>query len=488
MVIVEKLKQNKILLIIFVITLLLIVIGVTYSLYKILFVGKKEQVIDAGGLVFKYNEQSPGLNIGNDSILNDIEGKSQDDYFDFEVSLTSDKKTTINYIIAIDEDSVSTLTGDKVKIYLTDQNNNELVIPTRISELELDANKNNYKKLYNKQINQGENHLYRLRAWIDDSADLYIETSNDGTHTLEMPDVIYKFKINVYDTEKSHTAVEKLILLTNNKNESGLYTITHAADSTLQIGATEDITEYRYRGANPKNYVTFNNEVWRILGVFKADDGNGNIENRIKIIRNESIGNKYWNTDEVLSTSSYNNWVASTLRIELNGIYLTSLTNESQSMIESVKYYLGGYNDSFHSTQKMYYYERKASGSEYFYGTNPANWTGKVALMYASDYGYASANCETKSLYDYEENNSENDLRSCNDTNWLYNLKAYEWLLPQGSGNKRYAFYVHSTGRIGDYGSVNSNESSVRPTLYLKSNVKITGGSGTSSDPYTLGI
>ena len=54
----------------------------------------------------------------------------------------------------------------------------------------------------------------------------------------------------------------------------------------------KDITEYRYRGASPKNYVTFNNEVWRIIGVFPTDDGTGKIENRIKIIRNESIGNQ----------------------------------------------------------------------------------------------------------------------------------------------------------------------------------------------------
>ena len=64
-----------------------------------------------------------------------------------------------------------------------------------------------------------------------------------------------------------------LIKLTDNKNESGLYTVTHAADSNLQIGNTNSITEYRYRGANPKNYLSFNEETWRIIGVFPTDDG-----------------------------------------------------------------------------------------------------------------------------------------------------------------------------------------------------------------------
>ena len=68
-------------------------------------------------------------------------------------------------------------------------------------------------------------------------------------------------------------ATETLISQTDNLNESGLYTITHNADSTLQIGATESVTEYRY-----KNYVSFNNETWRIIGVFPTEDENGNIE------------------------------------------------------------------------------------------------------------------------------------------------------------------------------------------------------------------
>ena len=78
--------------------------------------------------------------------------------------------------------------------------------------------------------------------------------------------------------EMKKLATETLISQTDNLNESGLYTIVHSADSTLQIGATESVTEYRYRGASPKNYVTFNNETWRIIGVFPTEDENGDIE------------------------------------------------------------------------------------------------------------------------------------------------------------------------------------------------------------------
>ncbi len=477
---INKLKQNKLILIIFMISIILIITGVTYSLYEILFTGRKEQVIDAGGIVFKYNETSDGLILDNNSILDDTAGKSQEKYFDFEISLTSNKNTSINYIIAIDENDVSTLANDKVKVYLTNQDNIEIVSPISISQLEVDVNKNNYKKLYNKQINQGEKHLYRLRTWIDDTKDLYTSTSNDGNHTLEMKDVIYKFKVNVYtvlDNEETIiTGADTLIKLTDNKDNSGLYTITHPADNTLQIGATESITEYRYRGASPKNYVNFNNETWRIIGVFPTDDGTGNIENRIKLIKDQSIGNKYWDT------SQSNNWARpATLNTELNTTYLNSLDSTSKSMIGNTKYYLGGYNDT-PKIQKdvMYQYERKINGSTYYYGTNPNSWVGKLGLMYASDYGYAASDECTQTLYNY-------DNATCKNNNWLYNIKVNEWLLPQGASNSSNAFSVISGG-FATYGLVSSVQFAVRPVLYLISSAQITGGNGTSSSPYTLGL
>ena len=107
----------------------------------------------------------------------------------------------------------------------------------------------------------------------------------------------------------------------------------------------------------------------------------------------------------------------------------------------------------------------------------------KIALMYVSDYGYASSNCETKKLYA----SSTTDLRACNDTNWLYNIKETEWLLPQYSSSSYYAFGVYSDGFVSN-GGVYSYQFAVRPVVYLTSAVQITGGDGTESSPYTLGV
>ena len=286
----------------------------------------------------------------------------------------------------------------------------------------------------------------------------------------------------VGDLKKSGT--DTIIKLTNNKDNSGLYTITHPKDTTLQIGTNESVTEYRYRGASPKNYVTFNGEMWRIIGVFPTDDGTGKIENRIKLIRNESIGEYYWNT------SRTSNWGEATLNTYLNGDYYNTLTSEAQNMIGSAKYYLGGYNVYTQTSQDMYSYERKISGSDYYYGSNPTNWVGKLALMYESDYGYASANCETKKLYIGLNGSSSNDLRACNDTNWLYNIKVNEWLLSPFSTNSIGNGLIFIATSKGDIGSQYADlvQYATRPVLYLISSVQITGGNGTSSSPYTLGL
>ena len=278
--------------------------------------------------------------------------------------------------------------------------------------------------------------------------------------------------------------------LEDNKDNSGLYKILNAKDTTLQIGTNENTVEYRYRGKDPKNYVKFNNEVWRIIGIFPTDDGTGKIENRIKLIRNESIEKDFWN-----SGSDVNNWAESALQKKLNSMYLTGLTGEAKLMIDNAKYYLGGYNDYHISSIQMYNYERKVGGSEYYYtyGTyvNPANWIGKIGLMYVSDYGYASGNCESKALAS-GVSYSDTTLQKCNDTNWLYNLKTGEWLLTPYSKSNAKVYKLFEEGYIQEYytkyNSSYYNSQAVRPVLYLKSNVKITGGTGTNANPYTLSL
>ena len=482
---IKKLKQNKLVLIMFIIAILLIIMGVTYSFYKIKLEGQKTHFVSSDLISFTYKESENKIAITNMTPVSNTDGKKSN-YFEFSVSSNLVKDMSVDYEISILKTSTTNSFNESdIKAYLTDENDNSLVEPVIISELEDNSKITNAKTIYQNNFtynnsNEKQTHTYRLRIWLKNDVDLSkyttkTETENGTNVTLE--NHIFKFKVNVNTYESG--AANTLIALTDNKDNSGLYTITHEKDSTLQIGTNEGITEYRYRGASPKNYVTFNNEVWRIIGVFPVDDGTGNIENRIKLIRNASVGTQLWNSTQVSSTSSYNNWTGATLKTYLNTTYYNTLSNiDEQSMIGNAKYYLGGYTQSTGiSKDMMYQYERKISGSNtYYYGTNPNSWTGKIGLMYISDYGYSASDTCTSNLSSYND-------ETCTSNNWLYNIKKNEWLLPQRSNYSGDVFNIDADGLVG-FNSASNNNYAVRPTLYLKYNVQISSGDGTSSNPY----
>ena len=464
------------------VTLLCCVVLVSYAYYKIKLEGQKEHFVSSDLISFTYKEGEDKIAVTNVTPVSDTDGK-KGNYFEFNVSSNLVKDMSIDYEISILKTSTTnSFSEEDMKAYLTDKDDNMLVDPVVLSTLSDSSKITNAKVIYKNGFtynnsNEIQTHTYRLRVWLKNDADLSKYTTKtditDGTN-ITLPSYSFKFKVNVNTYDKT-TGADTLMKLTDNKDSSGLYTITHAKDSTLQIGTNEDITEYRYRGASPKNYVTFNNEVWRIIGIFPTDDGTGKIENRIKLIRNESIGNKYWDT------SNSNNWAKpATLNTELNTTYLNSLDSTAQNMISNTKYYLGGYNNTL-KIQKdvMYQYERKINGSTYYYGSNPNSWIGKLAFMYASDYGYAASDECTANLFDY-------DNATCKNNNWLYNIKVDEWILPQFANTSSVAFYVFSSGFVSNGSDVSEYQIAVRPVLYLISSAQITGGNGTSSSPYTL--
>ena len=507
-------KGIKISIILTLIGVVSLVTGITFAIYENTINAGKSQVIKTGIVNFTLTESTNGLVLDNLQELTDYEGMAQETFYEFTIKNTGN--TITDYEISLVDKPNSSYTGTilnekYIKVGLLKNNSEEIIVNLKdvnrlIDKVTLDVDKS---------VN------YKLRLWLD-----FGDLEDEAKEALVGQKIFLALKINgIQNMENITIATDKLIALTNNKDNSGLYTITHAKDSTLQIGNDKDIIEYRYRGASPKNHVTFNNEVWRIIGVFPTDDGTGNIENRIKLIRNESIGKDSWdegttaynytkndnlmllqdnnklkveylektNKYDVMLTApdacgGVNNWARpASLNTELNTTYLNSLDSTSKSMIGQTKYYLGGYESSSILTQDMYSYERKISGTAYYNDTNPNNWIGKIGLMYVSDYGYASSNC----------NNSTN-LESCNNQNWLNNIISLNTNYSDSltitasitsdawKGISSFYIYNHGIGHRQVCGT--GSDGQIFPTLYLKSNVLITGGDGTSSNPYKLSI
>ena len=274
--------------------------------------------------------------------------------------------------------------------------------------------------------------------------------------------------------------------------------IISLSGQTQGTGQVVNEKGYRYEGKNPNNYIWFNNELWRIIGVFDSAS-HGQSGNLVKIIREESIGGLAWHK------SNTNDWSASSLKSLLNGAYYDWESNKSsastycygfstsvpgncdyskigingtyRSMIQNVTWYLRGHSSSDATAESFYNYER-TTGT--IYSGRPTTTTGNIGLMYPSDYGYsvlASSCARTTNLSSYNSS-------SCAGQSWLYKT-GYEWTITPSSSAPNSVFYLVSSGYLG---SNAYSGSSVRPVLYLKSNVYVVDGNGSISDPYIIGM
>ena len=145
-------------------------------------------------------------------------------------------------------------------------------------------------------------------------------------------------------------------------------------------------------------------------------------------------------------------------------------------MIAKVVWKFGGMSDSTSSNwtaPNIYTAEQgtHVHSSNSSYGTPEV--LNYIGLMYASDFGYSALGCSRTT--------SMNSYSSCIANAWLYT--PYAWTLSPNSYNSYSVFYV----RYNYLFSLSANIGyAVRPSLYLKSNVYIAGGSGAPSDPYII--
>ncbi len=270
----------------------------------------------------------------------------------------------------------------------------------------------------------------------------------------------------------------------------------------------------RFIGANPNNYVSFNNELWRIIGVMNnIDDGTGTLESRLKIIRDESIGNYSWDNKangvgSSISDHGSNDWSDSALQQVLNSeaywnrtsgecpyggngatttcdFSNTGLTSEAKIMISNAVWNLGG-SIAFDDVTASTFYERERGTT--VYTGRPTEWTGQIGLVYPSDYGYATSGgstgrdtCLAMELYNWDSSSD------CYNNDWLYNSSNYQWTLTPDSSRSNNVFLVGILGLVGTY-YANHTNNAVSPVLYLSSNVRITGGDGSRDNPFQLSL
>ena len=279
----------------------------------------------------------------------------------------------------------------------------------------------------------------------------------------------------------------------------------------LKIDNTPD-QNIRYYGSDPNNYVSFNNELWRIIGVFG---------NNVKLIRSEKIGNLSWDSSESSINGGFgvNEWSQSDLKNYLNTMYYggTSVTcynrqnnqtttcptnkldETSKSLIDNHIWNTGAINwgDVYDSTTELFdtveFYNAErgsvngkiCSSGTYCNDTvtRTTTWTGYVGLPYITDYAYASSenDCNTKI--------DASSTHKCKNNNWMHygsTENDYTRYLSPGANpvSAGVVWVVFGDGSVSDY--LAAEPLSAFPTIYLKSNILIESGNGTSSNPYIL--
>ena len=352
---------------------------------------------------------------------------------------------------------------------------------------------------------------YYLWIWLDINEE--DESVMEQSFSLSLNGSCYEHKSTGAEMLIENANPSTLLYRDATDSQKGeMWTFSHEA--TEQVGAT---TDYRYIGNVPNNYITFNDEVWRIIGVFNG---------RIKIIRNDALSSMHFDYKKSgvgSSTFDYgsNDWADSQLMYMLNPSSYTlksgytlsenfikdgsgniiyqlgckpasiksgatsydctnntwSLNSRALSQISEATYYLGGSSEYSGLGATTYYnFERGTTvGSG-----RPINWTGLVGLMYSSDYAYTFANGVDDKCYT-DTRNCKRDYGGTPSNSWLYKSETAQWTISPDSSIS--VFYVDSTGS-GAYTTTNGSKG-VAPVVYLESGIKLQGN-GTSTEPYKI--
>ena len=377
---------------------------------------------------------------------------------------------------------------------------------------------------------------YVFLMWISETCtgDIANCTSSDNQFKYVGKSFSFNIKLETAtktkkDLTRKVSAAGTITTLYNNATKTPVTnnSITYQYDTTHKL--MKDVGgNIRYYGANPNNYIYFNCsdysnqssstcETWRIIGVF---DG------KVKIMRGSSIGEYSWDNKGTTTGAETglgkNDWTDARLMKLLNPSYESETTGGSlyynaksgncyagqnnatttcnftssgiknattRNMISDNNYSLLGWNSSEVYSDQIYEYERTTGK---VYSGRPTTWTGKIALPYPSDYGYAAdlSKC-SQNLYKY--NNS-----TCADNNWIKpiitnNGNNNGWLLISNTDNPMGVWFASSDGYIkptdvpqSPYLAFGTLE--VAPVLYLNSNAIVKSGTGTSTDPYKLAV
>ena len=260
--------------------------------------------------------------------------------------------------------------------------------------------------------------------------------------------------------------------------------------------------EFRYIGANPNNYITFNGELWRIVGVIPdvtyctgtftdttcSKTATGSL---VKIVRNAG------ETAAAFDSAGANKWATASLKTTLQ-----AKSYASDSHVAVVKFPTTGYTSAARTPVQFYSIEYKSTGAV------PSGyskfWYGKVGLIHITDFAYATignnANTGTyarTACLAYQISKWTGSYKTyCALTSWLSfnnvtsalpSAGVAWWTMAPVSGATTNVLDITAAGITSSVAATTSTVN-VRPAVYLKPDTVLSGShTGAYNDPYVIG-
>ncbi len=474
--------------------------GNTYALYVNRDYGSTEDYTT--GLLDLTFDENTTLTLASAFPISDAEGESSDAY---SLKITNTGNLTYKFNVELLDTTSENLINNKyIKIKIDDGDIHTLDTSNILSK--------------DVTLVPGESKSINVRMWLSEDT-----PNSEAGKGFSAKATTNGYAVYTTGDEVALPANANTYIISQSKGDSWPADLTdsglYATNKYTADDGTTKYHDYRYIGANVNNYVKFNNDLYRIIGVFDENSHGVTGKYLVKLIAANPIRGNTWGVYNSSNTSGTysnygNDWTGKSktskanLNILLNEYFYNKASTSStygscsnwtyyskatdyrtndcsdivgygidpkySSYIENATWYLYG-SSTDQSKQNWYLCERggnscTASGQS----TGDASVTSKMGLMYLSDYLYASGYYSSTNTTDQREHYYGNK-------NWLY--KGFEWTqTPRAPG----ANLVWFVGRGEAYNRETYFSYWWRPSLYLKSDIKISGGYGTYNNPYIL--
>ena len=472
--------------------------GNSYALYVNRDYGSTEDYTT--GLLDLTFDENTTLTLASAFPISDAEGESSDAY---SLKITNTGNLTYKFNVELLDTTSENLINNKyIKIKIDDGDIHTLDISNILSK--------------DVTLVPGESKSINVRMWLSEDT-----PNSEAGKGFSAKATTNGYAVYTTGDEVALPANANTYIISQSKGDSWPADLTdsglYATNKYTADDGTTKYHDYRYIGANVNNYVKFNNDLYRIIGVFDENSHGVTGKYLVKLIAANPIGGNSWGIYNG-STGAYdgfsNDWTGKSktskanLNVLLNEYFYNKMnlsstyrgcsswtyysdnnnlrTNDCYDIvaygidpkysgyIENATWYLYGSGTS-QSKQNWYLCERGGNSCTTS-GPNigDASVTSKMGLMYISDYLYASGY--------YSSTDTTTTVTGCySNKNWLY--KGREWTQTSYASGARDVWLVADVSVGIDYAS---NPYGWRPALYLKSDIKISRGYGTYNNPYIL--